>query len=121
MLRPRRRSAWWWISWSSYSGGSGGCSRAAKPSRKRHAAASIGFARPLGSSRQSALLRHGQLRLRRDNALLEHETAIEAGLASGDDAISPLGPLIKGHSLDRTHPPGFALGAIDLALHLRLD
>src|SRR6266545_2112445 len=59
--------------------------------------------------------------LRRNDALLEDETAIEAPLASLDHAIGLLGHLVEFHALDRAHRPGPCFGAIDLFLNFGLD
>src|SRR5579883_3560006 len=60
-------------------------------------------------------------RIRRDDALLEHKTAVEAALAGLDDAIGLLRQIVKSKALDRSHWKRSPLRCIDLLLHLGLD
>ena len=59
--------------------------------------------------------------VRRDDALLEDEAAVEAPLAGLDDAIGLLGEVVEGEALDRPHRPRLPFRRIDLLLHLGGD
>src|SRR5258708_27133763 len=71
---------------------------------------------PLGSCRSVGLSR-----VRRNDAFLEDEAAIEATFAGLYHAIRSLREFIEGKSLDRTHWRWVALRSVDLGLHLDLD
>src|SRR5690348_3194906 len=59
--------------------------------------------------------------VRRDDALLEDEAAVEAPLAGLDHAIGLLREVVEGEALDRAHRHRLAFSGVDRPLHLGLD